>query len=94
VKDRTFSSPVHPLYVDPRIRQTPPTDAELLIAARGGDCGCLARQADATDQEIQEAVAAAALARHWSTIFNGMQVDFQTFKKDLGGETPGSTVFR
>lgn len=47
-----------------------------------------ARQAGATDQELQEAVAIAALARHWSTIFNGMQVDFQTFKKDLGGEAP------
>ncbi len=24
----------------------------------------------------------AALARHWSTIFNGMQIDFDTFKKE------------
>jgi AhpD family alkylhydroperoxidase len=46
-----------------------------------------ARQAGATDQEIQEAVTIAALARHWSTILNGMQVDFETFKKDLGGDT-------
>lgn len=45
-----------------------------------------AKQAGATEQEIQEAVAMAALTRHWSTIFNGMQVDFETFKKDFGGE--------
>lgn len=45
-----------------------------------------AKQAGASPEEIQEAVAMAALTRHWSTIFNGMQVDFETFKKDLGGE--------
>jgi AhpD family alkylhydroperoxidase len=45
-----------------------------------------AKQAGATDAEIQEAVAISALTRHWSTIFNGMQIDFETFKKDLGGE--------
>jgi AhpD family alkylhydroperoxidase len=46
-----------------------------------------ARQAGATDEEIAEAVAVAALSRHWSTFFHGMQVDFETFKKELGGET-------
>lgn len=45
-----------------------------------------AKQAGATEDEIEEAVAVAALSRHWSTIFNGMQVDFETFKKDLGGD--------
>ena len=45
-----------------------------------------AKQAGATEDEIEEAVAIAALSRHWSTIFNGMQVDFETFKKDLGGD--------
>lgn len=49
-----------------------------------------AKQAGATDAEIQEAVAISALTRHWSTIFNGMQIDFETFKKDLGGETPAN----
>ncbi len=44
-----------------------------------------ARQNGATDQEIAEAVAIAGLTRNWSTIFNGMQVDFDTFKKELGG---------
>jgi AhpD family alkylhydroperoxidase len=46
-----------------------------------------ARQAGATDEEIAEAVAMSALTRHWSTFFNGMQIDFEQFKKDLGGET-------
>jgi AhpD family alkylhydroperoxidase len=45
-----------------------------------------AKHAGATDEEIQEAVAMAALTRHWSTIFNGMQVDFDQFKKEMGGE--------
>lgn len=44
-----------------------------------------AKQAGATDQEIAEAVAVAGLTRNWSTIFNGLQVDFETFKKELGG---------
>jgi AhpD family alkylhydroperoxidase len=45
-----------------------------------------ARQAGATDEEIAEAVTMSALTRHWSTFFNGMQVDLDTFKKELGGE--------
>ncbi|PBB19760.1 carboxymuconolactone decarboxylase family protein [Mesorhizobium sp. WSM4313] len=45
-----------------------------------------AKHAGATDEEIQEAVIMAALTRHWSTIFNGMQVDFDQFKKEMGGE--------
>lgn len=44
-----------------------------------------AKQAGATDQEIAEAVAMAGLTRNWSTILNGMQVDFETFKKEMGG---------
>ena len=45
-----------------------------------------ARAAGATDEEIAEAVGISALTRKWSTLFNGLQVDFETFKKDLGGE--------
>jgi len=45
-----------------------------------------AKQFGATDEEIGEAVAMSALTRHWSTLFNGLQVDFETFKKELGGE--------
>jgi AhpD family alkylhydroperoxidase len=36
----------------------------------------------ATDQEIREAVAMAAIVRHWSTVLNGMQVDLNGFKQD------------
>ena len=43
----------------------------------------VAKANGATDQEIGEAVAMAAIARHWSTVINGMQIDLATFK----GET-------
>ena len=36
----------------------------------------------ATDEEIKEAVAMAAVARHWSTVLNGMQVDIAGFERD------------
>jgi AhpD family alkylhydroperoxidase len=45
-----------------------------------------ARAAGATDEEISEAVAMAALTRHWSTVFHGLQIDMDTFKAELGGE--------
>ena len=36
----------------------------------------------ATDAEVREAVAMAAISRHWSTVLNGMQVDFTAFKQE------------
>ena len=36
----------------------------------------------ATDTEIREAVAMAAISRHWSTVLNGMQVDTDGFKRE------------
>jgi AhpD family alkylhydroperoxidase len=36
----------------------------------------------ATDEEIKEAVAMAAVVRHWSTLLNGMQVDLGGFKRE------------
>jgi len=36
----------------------------------------------ATDEEIREAVAMAAIVRHWSTVLNGMQVDLHGFKQE------------
>jgi AhpD family alkylhydroperoxidase len=36
----------------------------------------------ATEEEIREAVAMAAIVRHWSTVLNGMQVDFNGFKRE------------
>lgn len=44
------------------------------------------KQLGATDEEIGEAVAMAGLTRNASTLFNGLQVDFEQFKKDLGGK--------
>ena len=42
-----------------------------------------AKHAGATEEEIAEAVAMAAITRHWSTVFNGMQIDFDAFKQEL-----------
>jgi AhpD family alkylhydroperoxidase len=36
----------------------------------------------ATEEEIREAVAMAAVVRHWSTVLNGMQVDLNGFKRE------------
>ena len=36
----------------------------------------------ASQEEIAEAVAMAAMTRHWSTVLNGMDVDLDSFKKD------------
>ena len=43
-----------------------------------------AKAAGATDEEIGEAVGVAAMTRFWSTNFNGLQVDFATYRKELG----------
>jgi AhpD family alkylhydroperoxidase len=39
----------------------------------------------ATDTEVKEAVAMAAITRHWSTYLNGMQIDLGEFKQELAG---------
>lgn len=44
-----------------------------------------ARALGATDEEIGEAVVMAGLTRHWSTVFNGLQIDFEQFKQEMGG---------
>jgi len=36
----------------------------------------------ASDEEIKETVAMAAVTRHWSTVLNGMQIDLATFKHE------------
>lgn len=46
----------------------------------------LAKKNGATDQEVAEAVAHAAFTRHWSAVLNGMQIDFETFKSEFGGD--------
>jgi AhpD family alkylhydroperoxidase len=72
-----------------------PKEKSLISLAVGAQIPCQycvwadtmnAKRAGATDEEIGEAVAMAALTRHWSTIFNGLQVDFETFKMEMGGD--------
>ena len=41
-------------------------------------------RAGATEEQVHEAVAIAGLTRHWSTVFNGYMIDFETYKKELG----------
>jgi AhpD family alkylhydroperoxidase len=36
----------------------------------------------ASEEEIREAVAMAAIVRHWSTVLNGMQTDLSQFKQE------------
>jgi AhpD family alkylhydroperoxidase len=37
----------------------------------------------ATDAELKEAIAMAAVTRHWSTVLNGLQIDLAEFKQEL-----------
>ena len=46
--------------------------------------GKCARASGATEAEVKEAVAIAALARHWSTFFNGIQLDEGKFRGEIG----------
>lgn len=45
-----------------------------------------AKQGGATQAEINEAIAQAAYVRHWSTVINGSQIPFETFKAEFGGD--------
>jgi len=42
----------------------------------------VAKANGASDEEIREAVAMAAISRHWSTVLNGMAIDLATFKHE------------
>jgi AhpD family alkylhydroperoxidase len=46
-----------------------------------------AKAEGATDAEIKEAIAAAALTRKWSTVLNGTSYDFAKFKQQLDAAT-------
>jgi AhpD family alkylhydroperoxidase len=37
----------------------------------------------ATDQEIKEAIAMAAITRHWSTVLNGSAIDEDQFRREV-----------
>ena len=43
----------------------------------------VARANGASDEEIAEAIAMAAITRHWSTVLNGSQIDFAAFKTEM-----------
>jgi alkylhydroperoxidase/carboxymuconolactone decarboxylase family protein YurZ len=42
-----------------------------------------AKHVGATDAQIKEAIAAAALVRKWSTVLNGTNYDMAKFKKEV-----------
>ena len=48
-----------------------------------------AKHAGATDAEIKEAIAAAALTRKWSTVLNGSAYDFDKLKREVDAEFAG-----
>jgi AhpD family alkylhydroperoxidase len=43
----------------------------------------ISKQSGATDAEVADAVAMAASTRHWSTFFNGMQLDEANFRSEV-----------
>lgn len=43
----------------------------------------VAKAYGATPDEIKEAVALAAISRHWSTVLNGMAIDMTTFRAEV-----------
>ena len=72
----------------------PPKYGELMGLAVASQIPChycvyahttMAKMYGATDEEILEAISKGAEVRHWSTILNGNQVDFQEFKKEWDG---------
>jgi len=47
-----------------------------------------AEAAGASEAEIREAVAAAAMIRHWSTVLNGMEYDLDAFNAEYDAMVP------
>jgi AhpD family alkylhydroperoxidase len=43
----------------------------------------VAKAYGATPDEIKEAIALAAISRHWSTVLNGNAIDMATFRKEV-----------
>jgi AhpD family alkylhydroperoxidase len=69
----------------------PPKYGELIGLAVASQIPCdfcvyahttMAKMLGATDEEIQEAVEKSAGVRHWSTVLNGNQVSFESFKSN------------
>jgi AhpD family alkylhydroperoxidase len=44
----------------------------------------------ASEEEVEEAVAMAAIVRHWSTVLNGMQVDPAAFRAEVDALMQGA----
>lgn len=72
----------------------PPKYSELMSLAVAAQIPCeycvyahttMAKMHGATEEEINEAVMRAADVRHWSTILNGNQIDFESFKSEWDG---------
>ena len=49
--------------------------------------GMKARKAGATEAEVKEALAVAAMVRKWSTVLNGSAYDMDKFKAEIGVPT-------
>lgn len=71
-----------------------PKEKELIGLAVAAQIPChycvyahtaFAKANGATEQEIQEAIAMAALTRHWSTVLNGSQIDMLAFRAEIDG---------
>jgi len=43
----------------------------------------ISRLDGASDQELRDAIAMAALTRHWSAVLNGMQIDYAAFRQEM-----------
>jgi AhpD family alkylhydroperoxidase len=72
----------------------PPKTKALIAVAVAAQIACKAclwmdtneaRRTGATDEEIGEAIAIAAVEQHWSTIIDGHQITLETVKQELGG---------
>lgn len=71
--------------IDPKNREL----IQLAVAAQIPCTYCVyfhsysAKAFGATDEEIKEAVAYGAQTRHWSTVIQGAEIDFEEFKKEF-----------
>lgn len=72
----------------------PPKYAQLISLGVAAQIPCdycvyahtvMAKMHGATEAEIREAVANASDTRHWSTVLNGAEVDFEEFKAEWDG---------
>jgi AhpD family alkylhydroperoxidase len=71
--------------LDPKVKQL----IGLAVSAQVPCTYCVyfhtevAKAYGATPEEIKEAVALAAISRHWSTVLNGTAIDMATFRKEV-----------